>query len=63
MDKMRKTEGDVPSDRIADELAKIDKMARRQLTSDADSLYGIEAYEKERRDLRALAQEKTYRIR
>ena len=55
MDKTRKDEGDVPHDRIAHELSLIDKKANSELTSDPQSPYGKEAYEKTRRDLRSKA--------
>ena len=55
MNKTRKNEGDLPSDRIAHELSGIDKKAKSQLNSDPSSPYGIKAYEKERRRLRAKA--------
>jgi len=55
MNKTRKNEGNIPSDRIAHKLAGIDKKAKNQLDSNPSNPYGIEAYEKERKILRAKA--------
>jgi hypothetical protein len=55
MNKTRKNKGGMTHDQIARELYIIDKKAKNQLKSDDSNPYGIEAYENERRRLRAKA--------